>query len=169
MNWGRYRKAFLWCDRKSADEASAYRLPIADVIEGKLVAIPRAVFAAAAVIQAGRGGELGSDEVDVKASIGRYCEKMAAQFRDDSIVVPWNKKSIDALLVDARSIGVYDMTHVRDAAREFFSVLKPEDRKQLLAELSAGPSASSPTETSDSEELKALRTRALRVRSQLAR
>lgn len=43
-----YRKAFVWFDTADAKSFGAYKLPIADVVDGQLTAIPRAIFAAAA-------------------------------------------------------------------------------------------------------------------------
>src|SRR2546430_5460087 len=45
-----YRKAFVWYDETAPDRFSSYKLPIADVIGGTLMAVPRAVIAAAAVV-----------------------------------------------------------------------------------------------------------------------
>jgi len=52
----RYRDAHVWYDAEEKDNFTAYKLPIADVIDGKLTAVPRAVMAAAAVMQGSRGG-----------------------------------------------------------------------------------------------------------------
>lgn len=74
----RYRRAFLWYDRENADEFGAYKLPIADVIDGRLVAVPRAIFAAAAAVQGARGGVdiPDSDMGGVRRNIERYYDKM---------------------------------------------------------------------------------------------
>ena len=77
----RYRKAFLWHDDTKAGEFTAYKLPIADVIDGKLKAVPRAVMAAAQVLQGGRGGvDLPAKDVaSVKRSVERYYDKMGRE------------------------------------------------------------------------------------------
>jgi hypothetical protein len=74
----RYRKAYLWYDGDRADEFTAYKLPIADVIDGKLRAVPRAVMAAAQVLEGARGGvDLPEKDVaGVKRNVERYYEKM---------------------------------------------------------------------------------------------
>src|SRR5690606_2540662 len=36
IDWGKYRKAFVWYDAENAENFGAYKLPIADVIDGKL-------------------------------------------------------------------------------------------------------------------------------------
>src|SRR6185437_14875718 len=47
----KYRDAHVWYDADSKENFTAYKLLIADVIDGKLTAVPRGVFAAAAVMQ----------------------------------------------------------------------------------------------------------------------
>lgn len=73
-----YRKGFLWYDEENADNLTAYKLPIADVIDGRLYAVPRAIIAAAAAIQGARGGVdiPASDVPGVKNHIEKYYKKM---------------------------------------------------------------------------------------------
>lgn len=40
---GKYRKAFLWYDAQNAENVTAYKFPIADIIDGTLTIVPRAV------------------------------------------------------------------------------------------------------------------------------
>ncbi len=77
----RYRKAFLWYDREKADEFTAHKLPIADVIDGKLKAVPRAVMAAAQVLDGARGGVRlpDSDVPGVRRNVARYYKKMGEE------------------------------------------------------------------------------------------
>ena len=73
-----YKNAFLWYDKANQSEFGAYKLPIADVIDGHLVAIPRAIFASAAVLRGGRGGAdiPESDRDQIIKNVNRYYEKM---------------------------------------------------------------------------------------------
>ncbi len=73
-----YRKAFVWYDKEHVDTFGAYKLPIVDVIGGKLVVIPRAIFAAAAAVQGARGGiDLPpADRPGVIRHLERYYAKM---------------------------------------------------------------------------------------------
>lgn len=76
-----YGNAFLFCDEEKSGDFNAYKLPIADVIEGKLFAIPRAVFAATVSIRGG-GGDLNipSDKKDnVIAHITQEYKRMDLQ------------------------------------------------------------------------------------------
>lgn len=74
----KYRDAFVWYDSDKKDNFGAYKLQIADVIDGKLRAVPRGVMAAAAVMQGSRCGvDLPSDDVDrVKSHLAKYYAKM---------------------------------------------------------------------------------------------
>lgn len=88
-----YRKAFLWFDNDAADSFGGYKMPIADVIDGKLVVIPRAVFAAAAAINGARGG-IDIPEADiaaVKRTIERYYDDMD---RDSPFVKAYNLEQV---------------------------------------------------------------------------
>src|SRR5215210_8947869 len=52
----KYRNAHVWYDADAKGNFTAYKLLIADVVDGNLVAVPRAVMAAAGVVQGARGG-----------------------------------------------------------------------------------------------------------------
>lgn len=82
----KYRDAHVWYDSANKDNFTAYKLLIADVIDGKLTAIPRGIMAAAAVMQGSRGGvDLPQDDIDrVKSHLGKYYDKM-----DDT--APWDR------------------------------------------------------------------------------
>ena len=82
----RYRDAHVWYDNANKDNFGAYKLLIADVIDGKLTAVPRGVMAAAAVMQGSRGGvDLPKQDIDrVKSHLAKYYAKM-----DET--APWDR------------------------------------------------------------------------------
>ena len=82
----KYRDAHVWYDAENKDNYSAYKLLVADVIDGELVAVPRGVMTAGAVMQGSRGGvDLPADDIDrVKSHLAKYYEKM-----DDT--APWDR------------------------------------------------------------------------------
>lgn len=82
----KYRDAHVWYDADEKDEFGAYKLLVADVIDGKLKAVPRGVMAAAAVMQGSRGGvDLPRNDIDrVKSHLAKYYAKM-----DDT--APWER------------------------------------------------------------------------------
>ena len=82
----KYRDAHVWYDAEKKDNFTAYKLLIADVVDGKLLAVPRGVMAAANVMQGGRGGvDLPRKDADgVKSHLAKYYKKM-----DES--APWEE------------------------------------------------------------------------------
>ena len=80
----RYRDAHVWYDADAKENFTAYKLLIADVIDGKLKAVPRGVMAAGNVMVGGRGGvDLPDNDRDrVKSHLAKYYKKM-----DDT--APW--------------------------------------------------------------------------------
>jgi len=75
----KYRDAHVWYDNENKDNFTAYKLLIADVINGKLRAVPRGVMAAGAIMQGSRGGvDLPDSDIDrVKSHLAKYYDKMA--------------------------------------------------------------------------------------------
>lgn len=71
-----FRKAFLWFDDHMPDAFSAYKMQIADVVDGKLMAIPRAIFAAAAGSTKSAAVIPDFERDEVMASIDHYYAKM---------------------------------------------------------------------------------------------
>lgn len=90
----RYRRAFFWYDSDAPDQFGSYKLQFADVIDGELHAVPRAIFAVAAVLQGARGGVdiPESDVAGVKRVVARWYARMAEEFDDDTIVPPWESE-----------------------------------------------------------------------------
>ena len=90
-----YRNAFMWYDSANADEFGAYKLPYVDVIDGSLKAIPRAIFAIAAVLNGARGGVNipENDQAVIKGHVEKYYKKMGrdSPFGDKSVCVTIHK------------------------------------------------------------------------------
>jgi hypothetical protein len=81
----KYRDAHVWYDAKKKQNFTAYKLLIADVVDGRLVAVPRGVMAAGAVMQGSRGGvDVPDGDMDrIKSHLAKYYRKM-----DDA--PPWD-------------------------------------------------------------------------------
>jgi hypothetical protein len=81
-----YRDAHVWYDGDAPENYGSYKLLIADVVDGRLKAVPRGVMAAGAVLQGSRGGvDLPTDEVDrVKSHLAKYYRKMGDE-------PPWDR------------------------------------------------------------------------------
>jgi hypothetical protein len=82
----KYRDAHVWYDADNKDNFTAYKLLIADVVGGRLKAVPRGVMAAGAIMQGSRGGiDLPERDIDrVKSHLAKYYRKM-----DDT--PPWEE------------------------------------------------------------------------------
>lgn len=72
------RQAFFAYDDGDRDEKGSYKLPFADVIGGKLTAVPRGIFAVAQVLEGARGGVDLPDSVqqDVREKIEKYYKQL---------------------------------------------------------------------------------------------
>jgi hypothetical protein len=82
----RYRDAHVWYDSENKDNFTAYKLLIADVIDGKVYAVPRGIMAAGNVMQGSRGGvDLPKQDIDrVKSHLAKYYKKMGED-------APWER------------------------------------------------------------------------------
>src|SRR3954451_10475068 len=82
----KYRDAHVWYDAENKDNFTAYKLLVADVVDGHLVAVPRGVMAAGNVMQGSRGGvDLPDRDIDrVKSHLAKYYEKLGD-------VAPWER------------------------------------------------------------------------------
>ena len=105
-----YRKAFVWFDSAESTLFGSYKLPIADVINGRLTAVPRAIFAAAAALQGARGGVdvPETDRPRVIRHIERYYAKMDLEspFKDkqyyvSSDVKEWTARDLEKYLKES--------------------------------------------------------------------
>jgi hypothetical protein len=74
----KYRDAHVWYDAEKKQNFTAYKLLIADVVDGRLVAVPHGVMAAGAVMQGSRGGvDVPKGDVDrIKSHLAKYYDKM---------------------------------------------------------------------------------------------
>jgi hypothetical protein len=83
----KYRNAHVWYDADAKDNFTGYKLLIADVVQGELVAVPRGVMAAGNVMQGSRGGANlpESDIARVKSHLAKYYKKMGD-------TAPWDRE-----------------------------------------------------------------------------
>jgi HK97 family phage prohead protease len=103
MDWGQYRKAFLWYDSDNPEAVTSYKLPIADVVNGTLTAVPRAIFAAAGALLGARGGvDLPTGARDrVISHLERYYSKLDMESPFKAIDMEDTVKSYGAALLAA--------------------------------------------------------------------
>jgi HK97 family phage prohead protease len=120
-----YKNAFFWYDNKNAENFGAYKLPYADVVDGKLKAVPRGIFASAG----GRGVNAAdipdADKKKVIANINKYYKKMAKEFDDESIVSPFEK-----------SINIEDFKNLKEVENYIKDFgLSNKDAKTLISKI----------------------------------
>jgi hypothetical protein len=84
----KYRSAHVWYDPDNQDEYGGYKLLIADVVDGRLKVVPRAVMSAGGIMDGARGGiDLPRDDIPrVKNHLAKYYEKMGD-------TAPWKRTS----------------------------------------------------------------------------
>lgn len=92
----KFGQAFLWKDPQgNPANRETYRLPIADVIDGKLYLIPRAVFSAGVIMSGGHGGlydTLDEDErIKVQEVITDIYDMLRDTYADPRVTAPWQK------------------------------------------------------------------------------
>jgi hypothetical protein len=96
----KFNSLFLW--RNSAGQVGntdSYRLPIADIINGKPVMIPRAVFSAGVILSGGHGeleGVVDEDEkLQLKGVVSDIYDKLREEYQDPRVVAPWERGGND--------------------------------------------------------------------------
>lgn len=90
VNWAKYRRGFFWVDENNRENFGGYKLPFARPINGRLMAIPNGIFAAAAAVQGARGGvDIPSDDLPAVR------RKIAAYYRKMGETPPWDKNKDD--------------------------------------------------------------------------
>ena len=74
----KYRDAHVWFDKDKKQNFTAYKLLIADVVDGALTAVPRGVMAAAGIMQGSHGGiDIPTKDVGpVKSHLAKYYAKL---------------------------------------------------------------------------------------------
>ena len=83
----KYRDAHLWYDADSKDNFTAYKLLFADVLDGKLVAVPRGIMAAGNIMDGARGG------VDIpRGDIGQVKSHLAKYYKKMGDEPPWDRE-----------------------------------------------------------------------------
>jgi hypothetical protein len=83
---GKYRDAHIWYDAGRKDNFTAYKLLFTDIVNGRQVAVPRAIMAAGNIMQGSRGG-IDLPEPDItraKNHLAKYYKKMGE-------AAPWER------------------------------------------------------------------------------
>lgn len=125
-----YKKAFLWYDSTEPNNFGSYKLPIADVVDGRMVAIPRAIFAAAAALRGARGG-VAIPESDVPKVIN-HLERYYAKMDMDS---PWDREERQFVgHVEVKGMSADDIEEALRRGAAFSKAAAREVKMRLLGE-----------------------------------
>ncbi|MGI8425589.1 MAG: hypothetical protein ACR2M4_03130 [Actinomycetota bacterium] len=91
IDFDKYKQGFFWFDSSDPNHITSYKLPYADLIDGKLHAVPKGIFAVAASLQGARGGLdiPEADKTTIKGHVEKYYKKISAAENDPSIIAPW--------------------------------------------------------------------------------
>jgi hypothetical protein len=82
----RYRDAHVWYDSAKKDEFTGYKLLIADVVDGELTVVPRAVMAAGGILQGSHGG------IDLpRGDIARVRSHLSQYYAKWGETPPWDR------------------------------------------------------------------------------
>lgn len=76
-DWDKYKQAFLFSEVELEDNIKGYKCQIADIVDGKLTAMPRAIYYAAKSIEF--ADVSASDKFSAKRHLERYYAKMDKQ------------------------------------------------------------------------------------------
>lgn len=87
----KYGSAFFYVDGENTDKFGGYKLPFADVVDGELTAVPRAIFACAQRLDGTQIPD--ADKATIRNRISSYYAAMRKEFDDPSIVPPWEKEA----------------------------------------------------------------------------
>lgn len=100
--WTKYAQAFFWHAPDAAGFGD-YKLPFADIIDGKLTAVPRGVFAAAGAMQGARRAP-SIPEADTDAVMS----KISAYYRQMKRKAPWDSDAMAAAMLVDQEVSLSD-------------------------------------------------------------
>ncbi len=89
LNFPRYQQAFLWWDATRPDLIGSYQLPVADIVNGQLQAVPRGIIAAAQAVNANDHGLPEQDLAALRQNLDRYFAAIR-QNLGVMIMAPWD-------------------------------------------------------------------------------
>lgn len=90
----KFSSAFLWRNPEApANNRNSYRLPVADVINGRLTLIPHAVFSAATILSGAHGALHGvvsdPEKLKLKGVVTEIYDVLQKQYGDPRVIPPW--------------------------------------------------------------------------------
>jgi hypothetical protein len=92
----KFAQAFLYQNKdEPPNNRESYRLPIADIHNGKLTLIPRAVFSAGTILSGAHGGLEGSvpepERIKLQQAVTEIYDKLREDYGDPRVIAPWQR------------------------------------------------------------------------------
>jgi hypothetical protein len=139
-SWDKYSRAFMWFNPDEPELFGSYKLGFADIINDRLTAIPRGIFAIAGVLSGARGGVNipDADAAKVRTHVEAYYKKMRDKFGDEEITTPWSKSdaagdggdmSDDIETKEGRTLSAASLTKIRSALEALQALVDVMDEK----------------------------------------
>lgn len=134
VDTNKLKTVHFYVDDTNPDKITSYKLPFCYIVDGAPVAVPKAIFAVAAILQGARGGgNFGGADEAIKARVSRYYTKMSKEFDDASIVPPWENEE-DSEDKEEKHMPMTPPTKP-SSARDFQSVLHDRAPQEIMDEL----------------------------------
>lgn len=97
IDWSKYRKAFLLYDSENVENITSYKFPVADVIDGSLKIVPKAVFTAARFLD--RAKISSETRSNLQSKIGTLYKRMdeTPPWKDEKTTQNRNNKETDEM------------------------------------------------------------------------
>ena len=145
-----YRETFMWWDSDEPDNFTSGKLGYVDVVDGKLMAIPRAIYAIAGALQGARGGVdiPEADQNKIKQNVDKYYQKMDmdSPFEKNMQIFDINmvkdiqsQKDFEKILresgVFSNNAAKYLAARFKAANCEFSEIVETNIAKKLLEEI----------------------------------
>lgn len=92
----RFNMGFLWRNSQGPpNNKNSYRLPIVDVVNGRMTLIPHAVFTAAAILSGAHGGLEGvvgdAEKEQLRTVVSAIYDSLRKAYGDPRVVPPWER------------------------------------------------------------------------------
>lgn len=120
-----YKQAFLYVDPDNSDDPSSHKFLIADVIDGRLTAIPSAIYKAATALIRCKSSEINSDIRDaIQSNLDRYYARLELAPSTKAL----SKGEWDALEAGEREARLCSLGLSRGLAKMLSNDLRDADR-----------------------------------------
>lgn len=139
-DWGRYAEAFLYQDKNANPETKgAYGFQILDVVDGKRVLVPRAVFTVAGVLSGSMGGTNipQADQDAMRSVVEKLYARMAEEWDDPSVVAPWVTEQASIVAALTAAAPTYDTALFGDPGLSEITPITVTDNGEIFGHVAS--------------------------------